>query len=56
MEMPFNFIRLSLNLALKIGKEFVIFKSWSVCLLKRRDPRDEMENLVTLKEIFASLK
>ena len=54
--MFFNSVRRSLILALKSDDEFVVFKSLSVCLFQRRNPCDNIANLVTLKENFGSLK
>ena len=47
--MFFNLMRQSLILILK-SYEFVVFKSLSVCLFQRRDPRDDIVNFVTLKK------
>ena len=57
--MFFDFMRQSLILALKSDNEFVVFQSlwiWWMWLFQRRGPGDDIANLVTLKEIFASLK
>ena len=54
--MVFNFIRRSLILSVKNGNEFLVFKSLSVCLFRRRGPHDDIENLVTPQKIFGSLK
>ena len=47
-----NFTRRSLILALKSGSEFFVFKTLSVCLSQRCSPREDIADLVTLKNIW----